>query len=153
MAPNPIILSAGALELQLSPSIGGAISRFEHVTPSARTPVLRESHSPLQNVLDAASFPLVPFVNRVRGGSFSFRDRKVWMAPNMAGDPNPLHGQGWLNAWAVESGAETHATLTYDHQPDEWPWAYAARQEYQLDAAGLSLRLTCRNKSSAPMPC
>ena len=50
-----------------------------------------------ENVLDAASFPLVPYVNRIRGGRFTFRGREVRLAPNMAGDPSPLHGQGWLN--------------------------------------------------------
>lgn len=153
MARTPLILSAGPLELQLSPSIGGAISRFENLGPSGRSPVLRKSHSPLQNVLDAASFPLVPFVNRVRGGSFGFRGRTVRLNPNMPGDPSPLHGQGWLNPWTVERSDEAEALLTYRHEPGEWPWAYEASQEFQLDERGLSLTLSCRNLSDDPMPC
>ena len=62
-------------------------------------PILRKCNSPLEKVLDAACFPLVPYVNRIRGGSFTFRGRTVRLEPNMAGDPSPLHGQGWLNPW------------------------------------------------------
>ena len=114
---------------------------------------MRESHTPLQNVLEAASFPLVPFVNRVRGGSFSFRGRTVSLAPNMAGDPSPLHGQGWLNPWTVEQSDGASALLSYRHEPGEWPWAYEARQEFRIEESVLSVALTCRNDSAEPMPC
>jgi aldose 1-epimerase len=114
---------------------------------------LRESHSPLENVLDAACFPLVPFVNRIRGGCFDFRGRTVRLTPNMAGDPSPLHGQGWLNAWQVEEAGSSAATLGYSHEPGEWPWAYEARQEFKLEANALHLRLACTNRSGEPMPC
>ena len=103
--------------------------------------------------LEAASFPLVPFVNRIRSGVFTFRGREVRLEPNMAGDPSPLHGQGWLSPWRVESAGETGALLSFDHQPGEWPWEYQAEQQFALDEAGLSLILTCRNISEEPMPC
>ena len=153
MPSDVLTLSSTDLELQLSPSIGGAISRLSYVGEGGPRPILREGHSPLQNVLEAASFPLVPFVNRVRDGSFTFRGRTVAMAPNMAGDPSPLHGQGWLNAWNVEVSDAASAVLSYRHEPGEWPWAYEARQEIRLDDAVLDLALTCRNISNEPMPC
>ena len=37
--------------------------------------------------------------------------------------------------------------LAYHHEAGEWPWAYEARQEFALDEAGLSIRLSCRNVS------
>ena len=68
-------------------------------------------------------FPLVPYVNRIRGGRFTFREREVRLDPNMAGDPSPLHGQGWLNPWNVESCKRVEVRrLTYHHEPGEWPW-------------------------------
>jgi len=98
MATDELVtIAAGNLRLQLSPSIGGAISGF---TWDGSRPILRESHSPLEKAVDAASFPLVPYVNRIRGGRFSFRGHEVRIAPNMAGDPSPLHGQGWINRWS-----------------------------------------------------
>lgn len=153
MADPLLTLRAGPLELELSPSIGGAISNFAWTTGDLRTPILRESHTPLEKVLDAASFPLVPFVNRIRGGCFTFQGRQVRLSPNMAGDPSPLHGQGWTNPWRTESASEAEAVLVFDHEAGEWPWDYEARQTFRLVGDTLCLRLTCRNASDEPMPC
>ena len=148
-----IRLSAGKLGLKLSPSIGGAISAFEWNAGDYARPILRDCNTPLEKVLEACSFPLVPFVNRIRGGRFSFRGREVALRPNMAGDPSPLHGQGWLNPWTVEENSEQSAVLSFEHEAGEWPWSYAARQEFALDENGLSISLSCRNTGAEPMPC
>jgi aldose 1-epimerase len=146
-------LTAGNLRLELSPSFGGAISAFEWTSANGARPILRKCHSPLEKVLDAGCFPLVPYVNRIRGGCFSFRGRTVRLEPNMPGDPSPLHGQGWLNPWTVEEQSGSSASLTYRHESGEWPWSYEARQDFSLDDGGFSVRLTCRNSSTDPMPC
>ena len=148
-----ITLSAGNLRLQLNPSIGGSICGFEWIEGGSSRPILRKCNSESQNVLEASSFPLVPYVNRIRGGRFTFRGREVRLTPNMAGDPSPLHGQGWLNAWKVEEATKRTVALAYDHHAGEWPWDYAARQEFALDERGFSATLACRNMSDKPMPC
>ena len=154
MAAETIVsLTAGNLHIELSPSIGGAISAFEWIGAGGPRPILRKCHSPLEKVLDAACFPLVPFVNRIRGGRFDFRGCEIVLAPNMAGDPSPLHGQGWLSAWQVDETRGAHAALSFHHAAGEWPWDYMARQEFALDAGGLSVSLTCANTSHDPMPC
>jgi aldose 1-epimerase len=71
----------------------------------------------------------------------------------MPGDPSPLHGQGWLSAWTIEHHESDNAVLSFRHDTGEWPWAYDARQEFSLDSHGLSLRLSCANRSEGPMPC
>jgi aldose 1-epimerase len=148
-----VTLSAGKLRLRISPSVGGSISGFEWVDGSLVLPILRECHSRNENVLEASSFPLVPYVNRIRGGCFTFRGREVRLEPNMAGDPSPLHGQGWLNPWAVDEADERRAVLSFSHKAGEWPWDYEARQEFVIDEGGFSVRLGCRNTSQEPMPC
>ena len=148
-----VSLAAGNLRLELSPSIGGAISAFEWLGAGVPRSILRKCNSPLEKVLDAACFPLVPYVNRIRGGRFVFRSRTVRLEPNMAGDPSPLHGQGWLNPWTVEEEGGSSASLTYRHEAGEWPWTYEARQDFSLDERGFSVRLTCRNAGAEPMPC
>ena len=90
---------------------------------------------------------------RVRDGRFTFRGREVRTAPNMPGDPSPLHGQGWLNPWTVEHADERRAVLSFRHGAGEWPWSYESRQEFALDEGGLSVMLTCRNTDGQPMPC
>lgn len=146
-------LSSGRLRLTLSPKVGGAISAFEWVDGEAAVPIMRPSVHPLKRSLDACSFPLVPYVNRIRDGAFRFRGREVRLKPNMPGDPSPLHGQGWLNPWSVDHADERRATLAYRHAAGEWPWAYEARQDFTLDEDGLTLVLRCRNRDREPMPC
>ena len=148
-----LTLEGERLRLRISPSIGGTISAFEWLDDNGARAILRKCHTPLEKVLDALCFPLVPYVNRIRGGRFTFRGREVQLKPNMAGDPSPLHGQGWLNPWTVERDDGTSAVLHYRHEPGEWPWSYEATQEFRLDEDGFSVRLICRNSSDDPMPC
>ena len=148
-----VTLSAGSLRLSLSPFVGGAISAFEWVGADRAHPILRKCPDPLEKVLDAASFPLVPFVNRIRGGAFTFRGREVRLAPNMAGDPSPLHGQGWINPWTVDAVDRTSAALSFNHDSGEFPSGYEAKQDFRLDERGLSIALSCRNTGIEPMPC
>jgi aldose 1-epimerase len=154
MASNELLkLAAGQLELLLAPTAGGAIARFDWTHDGIRIPVLRGCDGVPKNSLDSANFPLVPFVNRIRGGVFSFRGREIALAANHPTDPSPLHGQGWLAPWTLRSAGAAKAELQFRHDAGEWPWAYEALQVFHLDEAGLSLSLSCRNLSDEPMPC
>ena len=147
-------LHSGNLELGISPSVGGSIARFDWVAgDKSRTPLMRGCHSESIIVLEAACFPLVPFVNRIRGSRFSFRGREVALKPNMAGDASVLHGQGWLGAWQCLYSDGQQAELVFEHPAGEWPWTYEARQFFALDVRGLTVRLSCLNTSPEPMPC
>jgi len=148
-----VILAAGPLELVVAPATGGCIAAFEYVGADGRIPIMRGARRLPDCVLDAASFPLVPYVNRIRGGTFRFRGREVKLAPNMAGDPSPLHGQGWLSPWQVVERSGTSAALRFDHGAGEWPWDYEAHQHFALDGTGLAIDLRCINRSAEPMPC
>jgi aldose 1-epimerase len=143
-----IAIRAADYELVLAPGIGGAVAGFTHQD----VPILRGADAP-NSPLDCGCFPLVPYCNRIRGGRFEFRGRTVEIAPNMKGDPSPLHGQGWLGPWLVEEQAEDRVCLFFAHQPGEWPWAYEARQTFSLREDGLEAEIECRNLSGDPMPC
>jgi aldose 1-epimerase len=148
-----IALSAGALELDLAPAVGGSVARFDIARGGAREALLRAAPPGNQKVLEAGLFPLVPFANRLRGGAFECDGRTIRLSPNMAGDKSPIHGQGWLGTWATLASDERSARLVFSHEPGEWPWAYRAELAYELDEAGLSVTLACRNLSAEPMPC
>lgn len=147
-------LARGPLRLRLAPDRGGGIASFECCAVSGgKIAILRPLDEAEKSPVALASFPLVPFVNRIRGGTFDFRGRRVTLARNLLPDPSPLHGQGWLAAWAVERAEADGAELVYRHDPGEWPWAYEARQIFALDETGLTLDLSCANRSAEPMPC
>jgi len=141
-------ITAEGYELVLAPEIGGSIVRLSR----EGRPLLRGSERPT-SPLDCGSFPLVPYCNRIRDGRFTFRGRDVAIVPNMAGDPSPLHGDGWLAPWQIEAQDEASATLVFTHEPGEWPWAYTSRQTFRLSAAGLEAEIACTSTSAEPMPC
>jgi aldose 1-epimerase len=147
-------LACGPLSLTLAPACGGGILRFDYMLEEGRKiPLLRGVDEVPDAPVDLASFPLVPYVNRVRGGSFSFRGRKVTLTPNLPGDPSPLHGQGWLSPWSTLRLGPADAELHFRHAAGEWPWDYEARQHFLLDEAGMAVDLSCTNLSEQPMPC
>jgi aldose 1-epimerase len=141
-------ISAAGYELVLASDLGGSIARFTH---EARA-ILRGGDAP-QSPLDCGCFPLVPYCNRIRDGRFTFRGRTVKIAPNMAGDPSPLHGDGWLRPWVVDSQTDAGAKLSFLHEAGEWPWRYEAHQLFRLGDSGLEAEIICRNLSDEPMPC
>lgn len=148
LANDEIALECAGYRLRLAPGIGGSIASLTH----NGTPILRGSDS-LASPLDAGCFPLVPYCNRIRNGQFVFRERRITIAQNMAGDPSPLHGDGWLHPWDIVEQSATHAVLAYDHSAGEWPWAYQARQSFQLSESGLEAEISCTNRSDEAMPC
>jgi len=148
-----VVLTAGRLQLELRPELGGGIARLDYVDGSFRQPILRPAAPDAPDVLGMASFPLVPYANRIRGGRFVCDGKTIELSPNLPGDPSPLHGQGWLNPWRTVFADTSTARLEFLHEAGEWPWAYLAWQDFTLDETGLSLTLGCRNLSSEPMPC
>lgn len=143
-----IALSSGDARVTLLPELGGAVSAF---TVGGRH-ILRPTPEGTQEVLESASFPLVPYANRVRGGRFLFDGEAVELTPNLAGHPHPLHGLAWRRAWVVESASADRAVMTFDWPGGEWPWAFSARQTVRLDGASLRCDLTVTNESLGIMP-
>src|SRR5687768_6331325 len=148
-----VTLRAGRLEAVIAPQVGGCLAALDFLESGRRISVLRGAPRVPARVLDSASFPLVPYVNRIRDGAFRFRGREIALVPNMPPDPSPLHGQGWLAEWRVTERSETAADLRFRHAAGEWPWAYEAVQHVALDPAGLEVELGCTNLSHEPMPC
>jgi aldose 1-epimerase len=149
-----LTLRRGSLTLTLAPGCGGSITGLTYDGENGRKiPCLRVVEGIPEDPLDCASFPLVPYVNRIRGGRFAFSGREVTLSQNLSGDPSPLHGQGWKAAWDVVRQGEAEAELVYRHEAGEWPWAYEARQNLRLEEAALVASLSCTNRSDEAMPC
>lgn len=100
-----------------------------------------------------ASFPLVPFGNRIEGNSFSFDGERFFLEPNASGDPCCLHGDAWLGEWELKSRSGEQATLSYVHAERAGsPYAYEAVQDVRLEGSTLLLSLAVTNTSTRPLP-
>lgn len=161
-SPRLLRLQAGALRVDVAPAAGGSIARFEGAWDrggrQGRVDWLRPASGQglvQRNPLAMASFPLVPFCNRIRDGRATFEGREIRMPPNHPGDPSPhpLHGIGWLRPWTVTLAGTRHASLRFEEPATHaWPWHFAAEQHLELADEGLRVTMTVTNHDTAAMP-
>ena len=143
-----LTLRAGALCLEIDPDRGAAI---RHLIRDG-VAVMRPTPDDKTDALDCASFPLVPFCNRIRDAEFSFQCVHANLEPTPETLPHALHGHGWRRPWKLEAAGRDDAVLGYRHSPDGWPWAYEARLVYRLRPDGLHATLTLKNLDTRAMP-
>lgn len=168
-ALNPALLTlrAGTTVLELAPQIGGAVAALYRADAAGRVDWLRPATAQAladHDVRAMASYPLVPFCNRIRDGRFSFAGEAVSLDRNETGTGHAIHGLGWQHAWAVEAftqgATQAEARLGYTYQPAAapeagltgWPWAFYAQQRFTLQAGRLALETRLENRSTRPMP-
>lgn len=149
-----LTLTAGPLRLALRPDLGGAVAGLWFSDAHGEHPVLRSTEpEALASSRAAASYPLVPYSNRLGYRRFRWHGQDHTTAPNFDDNPHSVHGVGWLRAWAVVSRSATSAELAYAHTPDaHWPFAFAARQRFELAADGLRMHLAITNTDERAQP-
>lgn len=141
-------LASGDSACSLLPLAGGSIGSWR----VAGQNMLRAATSQ-SDPLQAASFPLVPYSNRIANGRFEWNGRQIGLAPHPIAKPHSIHGVGWLRAWDVfESGAD-FAVLRFTHDGDaNWPWPFLAEQRFKLGPDNLSVDLTAQNLADEAVP-
>ena len=145
-------LTAGASRLTLVPEAGGAIAAWR-VGDQRMFYETDIAAAPEWDPLAMASFPLVPYSNRIGGGSFVWNGVAHRLPPNRTGFAYPLHGVGWLRAWQIEACGDAFAVLRYEHRGDaDWPWSFSAEQRFLLVPEGLMVDLAVTNRSAAAAP-
>ncbi len=158
LAVELLHLQAGEHRLVLAPSVGGSIASFHSQRGGQRVDWLRPATPAALaagSILAMASFPLVPWCNRIRDGRASLGTRQIAARPNHPAEdsPHPLHGIGWLRPWEVLEVGEAHASLGLRVEADsEWPWRFRAVQRFDLLPERLECSISLTNLDSAPMP-
>jgi aldose 1-epimerase len=101
----------------------------------------------------AASYPLVPYSNRLGYRRFRWHGQDHATAPNFDDNPHSVHGVGWLRPWQVVSASAITAELRYAHAPDaHWPFAFEASQRIELAPDALTLHLAITNTDAQAQP-
>jgi aldose 1-epimerase len=142
------------MQARIAPEIGGALLSLHHggrlLTRETPDEVIKAG-----NVRLTAGFPLVPYVNRIADGHFSFAGRSFQLATNFPDSSHPLHGLGWQRAWRVVQQSSADCLLTYDTgagDEKDWPFRFSAELRYGLrdDGLDISLAMTNREHTAAP---
>lgn len=143
-----LTLRAGAVEVALAPAAGGSLAALRF----AGEALLRSVPDGSADPLDMASFPLVPYANRIAQGRFRFDGQDIQLPLNFGDHPHSIHGLGWTSRWAVEEATQDTALLVHEHDGTIWPWAYRAEQRVAVTGDAVEISLSVRNLSDRPMP-
>jgi aldose 1-epimerase len=149
-------LRAGTARVTLAPEAGGSVASFVW---NGRA-VLRETGATTLargNVRDFASYPLVPFSNRIAGATLHWQGATYPLQHYLAGHPHAIHGNGWQRPWDLVQRAPDRATIELVHDASgargaEWPFPYRARQTFLLTDDVLTLTMTIENIGREAFP-
>ncbi len=137
---------------QVLPECGGALACWtigDQAMLRTATPAAIATHDPL----GMASFPLIPFSNRIANAAFDWAGQSYHIAQNFAPEQHAIHGVGWHLPWQVAEVTNNCALLTLDFaESDAWPWPFMATQEITLYDHALDIKLKAKNASNAPVP-
>jgi aldose 1-epimerase len=152
--PHSIVwLQCAGQRLGLVPSLGGSIAAWQIDAPAGPVDLWRPWDGRTADLYTLASFPMVPWSNRISGGGFTHEGRFHPMQPNRHGEPYPIHGDGWLQGWALSQVAEDTVEMTLEsHRFGGNPHDYTARQTFRLVEGGLDQTLSVRHLGDTPLP-
>lgn len=151
---HPVVwLHHAGQHLGLVPSLGGSVAAWQLDRPQGRLDVWRPWDGATPDLYQLASFPMVPWSNRISGGGFTHGERFHPMRPNRVGEPYPIHGDGWLQPWQItQPGADTLVMTLRSHCFDGNPHDYQAVQTFRLVDGGLDQTLQVRHLGKEPLP-
>ncbi len=125
-------------------------ARFDWLRPATDDALAR------RDLFAMASFPLLPWCNRIREGRAHFGGREIAIRAGHPAGPSgrhPLHGLGWLRPWRVAQASANEARLELAVDADaQWPWRFEASQRFELLATQLRCTVTLTNRDTVPMP-
>jgi len=138
--------------LGLLPTLGGGVAAWQLDRADGPLDVWR----PWAGSTDRytlASFPLVPWSNRISAGGFDYDGVHYPMTPNRAGEPYPIHGDGWLQTWTLDQPQENTLEMRLESQAfDGNPYSYQALQRFVLVDGGMDQTLTVTHTGESPLP-
>lgn len=144
MTIHQVRLEAGDTTAVVDPAAGGRVSSL----------VIGAHELLVPNGSDGfhwGSFPMAPWVGRLREGRFRFGGQVVQLPVNAG--PHALHGLVSELPWTVMSADERSVTLSVDlgHAPaDPWPWRCRVEQLISLSRNRIDFRLEVQ--ADRPMP-
>ena len=145
-------LHAHGQRLGVVPTLGGGIAAWQIERDDGPLDLWRP-WSGATDRYSLASFAMLPWANRISGGGFEHDGHFHPIAPNRAGEPYPIHGDGWLQPWTLErSGDDTLAMLLESKHFDGNPYHYRARHELRLVDGGLDQTVTITHLGAEPLP-
>jgi aldose 1-epimerase len=149
-------LRAGAARVVIAPEVGGSIASYDWNGTAILRPTAAAALAS-GDVRGFASYPLVPFSNRIANATLHWRGAAHSLPRYLAGHPHAIHGNGWQRAWRVIDCTTERAAIELEHDASgprglEWPFPYRARQIFALADSALAVTMAIENTGKTAFP-
>lgn len=96
---------------------------------------------------------LSPFPNRINGGHYTFKHKKLQLPCNEPSFPHALHGLVYNEEFQIESNPELlKLTFNYDGETEGYPFPYLLTIRYSLQKNGITITTEVSNIGNTIMP-
>ena len=146
-----LTLSDGVAEAVVLPWRGAGLERYDLISGGRPEPLFRPAPSNATAPFALANILLLPWSNRISGGGFHFGGAFHPLAPNVLGEPFPIHGNGFTSEWRVMRHSQDQVVLSLMSE-GPGPFRYEAEASYALSKGALTMRLAAINRAEAPLP-
>jgi aldose 1-epimerase len=149
---GPVIeIATPQARIGVLPLLGAALGYYDIRHGDDWLPVLRAMRPGSADPVDAAMIVLAPWSNRISGGGFHHAGCFHALAPNVPGEPYPIHGNAWQSVWQVTAQDATGLDLSLLAK-GPGPYAYEARLRYRLTGMQLDVTLSLTHRGTDPLP-
>lgn len=139
--------------LGLVPGMGAGIASWQYKADARSIDILRPWDQASTDMYKLASFAMLPWSNRISHGGFDCEGRHYPMQCNRAGEPYPIHGDGWLQAWQLEQTAPDTVDMTLHSNCFQGnPYHYRALQRFVLRDDGMDQLVEVTHLGEHPLP-
>jgi aldose 1-epimerase len=149
MRPGEVAIENDRLRLTVLPDFGAAVTAFTLKRDGGEVDIFRPWDGTPDNPSRLASINLIPWSNRISGGGITVGKRFYPLKPNREGEPYPIHGDGFQQAWRV---VETRPDLIHlaIESAVQAPYDYRAHVVYGLTPTALTMRMEVEHQGDEP---
>jgi aldose 1-epimerase len=149
-------LHNAAFRLGVLPELGGCITHLTWRHPSGREIDLMRRGDDRAiasgNPSSLASFPMVPFANRIDGGRIPLAGGEVNVPVNRPEQGVAIHGFGRHAVWSVADHRSARVRLTQGFAETGNPYTYSAEQIFVLAERSVHCSLSVTNRGRRALP-
>ncbi len=150
-----VVIENESWRVGLIPSTGGSVAFGQTRIGDAWVDVLRPTPTEhLRSAPATASYPLVPWSNRIHHGALAWQGREYQLRINFP-DGTAIHGTGSEFPWTVVEKAADRVVLEFvstEFYGVNFPWSFTARFTYALDGNRFTWGMAVTNTDAEAFP-
>ncbi|EKD28120.1 MAG: aldose 1-epimerase [uncultured bacterium] len=146
------LISNEFFKISINPLKGTSIVNF-HVNKNGKWLEVMPDTSKPNSELDAASFLMIPYSNRIENGLFEFEGKKYNLQTKH--DTHAIHGDVRYRPWELKSRSDNRIIYSFTSESIadiNWPWKFEGEAVYSLEKNIFHSEIKVKNKDISKMP-